>query len=178
MLFRRRKISGGVTPLRHRRQQGFALIELLLSFVIIGLAGALALQLLVRFQHRRDCDRFIAELRELAAAFQGPEASAPIAADASLPAGMEERLKDTAWIKGSPFGGNYGWLPPVKSGTAGSGSRSGAITLTAFAPSFPLSLTKADLAYIDATLDDDNLATGRFRTGFNGWPVYFVESGP
>src|SRR3954465_15868620 len=166
MLFQRRRISGGADTRPRHHHQGFAVVELLLSFVIIVLVVALALQLLVRFQHRRDCDRFIAELRELAAAFQGPEALVPTSADAPLPPGMEERLKDTAWPKGSPFGGNYGWMPPVKStGAAGRRARGGAITLTAFAPSFPLALTKADLAYIDAALDDGNVATGRFRTG-------------
>jgi len=25
-------------------------------------------------------------------------------------------------------------------------------------------------------IDDANLATGRFRTGFNGWPVYLLEA--
>jgi len=52
----------------------------------------------------------------------------------------------------------------------------GAVTLTAFSPSFPLTLVESDLIYIDRKIDDGNLATGRFRTGFNGWPVYLVEA--
>ena len=77
------------------------------------------------------------------------------------------------------FGGNYGWVPPDTANGSGEaeGAKSGgngAIVVTAFTPSFPLVLSAADLAYIDAKLDDGNLKTGRFRTGFNGWPVLLV----
>lgn len=51
---------------------------------------------------------------------------------------------------------------------------SGIIAVTAFAPSFPLTATRADLLHVDTAIDDGNLATGRFRTGFNGWPVYHL----
>jgi hypothetical protein len=94
-----------------------------------------------------------------------------------MPAGIEDLLKDTNWRKASPFGGSYGWVAPdpVSPPADGSGrGQSGAIVLTAFAPSFPLTLSRRDLLYIDARIDDGNLATGRFRTGFNGWPVYLV----
>jgi hypothetical protein len=53
----------------------------------------------------------------------------------------------------------------------------GTIALTAFPPERPLSLRRADLVRIDRQLDDGNPATGRFRTGFNGWPVY-APDGP
>jgi hypothetical protein len=54
----------------------------------------------------------------------------------------------------------------------------GIIAITAFSPKAPLALTSKDLLYIDSKLDDGNLATGRFRTGFNGWPVYRVGPSP
>ena len=56
------------------------------------------------------------------------------------------------------------------------GGGRGVVTLTAFVPQFPLTLTRADLQRIDRLIDDANLATGRFRTGFNGWPVYLLEA--
>lgn len=52
------------------------------------------------------------------------------------------------------------------------GAELGAIALTAFSPNPPLRLTRADMAYVDRQIDDGNLASGRFRAGFNGWPVY------
>ena len=168
---------------RRRRAGGFALIEVGLVLLIFVLAAGLVFELLGRNQQRRRCDRFVADLREFAAAFeryaQQPEAALPASTgDASMPAGMEELLKDTNWRKGSPFGGNYGWVAPDPASPIRFGSdrgECGAIVLTAFSPSFPLTLSRSDLLCIDAKIDDGNLATGRFRTGFNGWPVYLVR---
>ncbi|MDD2764757.1 MAG: hypothetical protein PHE83_12375 [Opitutaceae bacterium] len=165
---------------RSRRCQvgGFSLIEVGLVLLILVLAIWLAVDLLGRIQQRQRCDRFIADLREFAAAFQSyaqqHKAGLPAdSGDAALPAGMEDLLKDTHWRQGSPFGGTYRWMAPDP---AGSGhGRSGAILLTAFVPSLPLTLSRRDLLYIDAKIDDNNPATGRFRTGFNGWPVYLVS---
>lgn len=162
---------------------GFARLDMVLSVSAFVLATGLGLLLLGQFQQRRRCDHLIAELREFSAVFQNsiqPDSGLVAGGDdTALPAAIEGRLRATNWFKGSPFGGNYGWvaeyparLPDRKRpGT-------GAIALTAFAPSFPLSLTPSELQYIDATLDDGNLAGGRFRTGFNGWPVYFVGEKP
>ncbi|MBM3852405.1 MAG: hypothetical protein FJ399_04530 [Verrucomicrobia bacterium] len=48
------------------------------------------------------------------------------------------------------------------------------IVVTAYAPELPLRITAEHLRYIDQKLDDGNLATGRFRVGFNGWPVFRI----
>jgi hypothetical protein len=66
-------------------------------------------------------------------------------------------------------------LSPAANAAANAG---GIIAITAFSPKAPLALTSKDLLYIDSKLDDGNLATGRFRTGFNGWPVYRVGPSP
>ena len=54
----------------------------------------------------------------------------------------------------------------------------GVIAITAFPPSPALTLSLADLREIDRALDDGNLATGKFRLGFNGWPVLTVRARP
>jgi len=124
-------------------------------------------------------------------------------ADLRIPPGMEAALANSRWLPGPPFGGTYDWMlppgplvvpkdppPPAadKEATpAGPIATSeppkesapnpmpGFIGLTAFSPEPPLALSIEDLRSIDAQLDDGNLATGRFRTGFNGWPVYQVN---
>ena len=169
-----------------RRPGGFARLEVALGLLVIALAAALVLTLAGRLRQRRNCDGCLRELGALAAVFSDyhrqhhawPPSSGP---DAALPPDLAAALKDTAWFTGSPFGGNYGWVAPDPTGAAGNGpvprwGGRGAVTLTAFAPSFPLSLDQTDLLYIDSQIDDGNLATGRFRAGFNGWPVYLVEA--
>ncbi len=165
-----------------RRSRGFVRLEVALALLIVLLGAVLALTLADRFQQRRNCDRYIADVRIFSTAFGDyfqqrktwPSTREP---ETALPPDLAGALKETNWLKGSPFGGNYGWTAP---GAAGEGAPTrdwngrGAVTLTAFSPSFPLTLNPSDLLYIDRQIDDGDLATGRFRTGFNGWPVYLV----
>jgi len=153
-----------------------------LGLLIVVLAAMLVFDLLGHVQQHRRRSRFIADLRTFAAAFeryaQQHDGGFPASTnDASLSADLENLLKATNWHKGSPFGGTYGWVASDQAGPpadASSRDHGGAITLTAFAPDFPLTLSHRDLLAVDAALDDGDPATGRFRTGFNGWPVYLV----
>ena len=156
----------GGPPLR-----GFTLVEVMLVLLILVLAGALLFTGLGRVRRQQRGERFIADLQEFSAAFQayhGQHLAWPpsTTGEVTVPRGMEAALVETNWAGASPFGGNYGW------------DSRGAVVLTAFSPSFPLALTRADLLEIDRRIDDGDLATGRFRTGFNGWPVYLVEDKP
>ena len=179
-------ILGASRQLRWWRLRGFTILEAGLGMLILLLGVVLALMMTQKIQHRARCDELITDLRAISAAFQSyhqQQATWPAASSGGVapPHGLESLLKETNWLKGTPFGGSYGWVPPDPSpepsreadrGWAGSGT----ITLTAFSPSFPLTLSRADLVYIDAQIDDGNLATGRFRTGFNGWPIFLVKA--
>ncbi len=180
--------SKGVAA-RHpmREVRGLVLVEIALALLVVVLAASLVFILAGRIQQRRKCDRCARDLRAFATVFddyyQRHKTWPPSSdADSALPPEIEAALKDTNWTKGSPFGGNYGWMAPEPDRTAADAAPSpdrtgpGAITLTAFSPSFPLTLSQSDLLYIDHQIDDGDLATGRFRTGFNGWPVYLVEA--
>ena len=127
--------------------------ELGLGLLIVVLAAALALEVLGRVQSRRRRDRFVADLQELAAIVQ------------------QRAQTPATWQRSTPFGGSYEWRRDAKGGFS-----NGAIVVTAFAPSFPLTATRADLLRIDEALDDGDLTTGNFRTGFNGWPLYRVDT--
>lgn len=187
--------SGGY--LRAHRRDGFTLFQLVLALLALALAGYIAIMEVGRFKHRSQRDQFITDLRQLAAVFETyrsqkgewPAATNP---EVRMPRGMESALAGTPWLTGTPLGGSYDWMPPARvaqadkepaaaEGGKGAGKKAalgGMIAVTAFAPGAPLALTEEDLRYIDSKLDDGNLATGRFRLGFNGWPVYLVESNP
>ena len=157
-----------LTMERHR-VRGLVLLELLLSLLVLGLVVALVFTGLGRMRHGVRLGQFGAELQAYAAVFEQARADR-----GRWPETVEEagpRLLDGRWRDGSAFGGDYGWVPPAA-------GRPGMITLTAFAPGFPLALARADLLEVDRRIDDGNLATGRFRTGFNGWPVYLVADKP
>ncbi len=148
----------------------FTLTEALLALLVILLAGVLLFSVLGRVRRSAQREQFGADLRAIAAEFEKHHS-----ASGRWPAAPEEvsRLINESWPEGSPFGGHYGWVPP-DSRTG----RPGMIQLTAFAPDFPLTLSRADLMEIDRLIDDGDLATGRFRTAFNGWPVYLVGTSP
>lgn len=150
---------------------GFTLAELLLVVLVVVLAAGLLFTWLGRERHQRNGARFLADLQEFSAAFQDYQRlrrawPPPTTGEVAVPRGMEEALVETNWADPSPFGGRYDW------------DGRGAVIVTAFAPAFPLELTRAELLAIDRQYDDGNLATGRLRTGFNGWPVYLVGDKP
>ncbi len=164
---------------------GFAPPEIALALLVIALTAVLILTLAGWMRQRRGCDQYIRDLGDFSAVFQGyhrqhdswpPSGSA----DVALPPALRRALQATNWFKGSPFGGKYAWVAPDPASAAGHGpgrwGGRGAITLGAFSPDPPLAMDQAALLYIDRQLDDGNLETGRFRTGFNGWPVFLVEA--
>jgi len=154
-----------------RGAAGFTLPEVLLVLLVIVLAGVLFFTVTGRARQNQRREQFAAELQEFATLFQTyhrehrawpPSTKGEVV----IPKGMENVLVATDWAQGSPYGGSYGW------------DSRGAVVLTAFAPAFPLELTRADLLAIDRQMDDGDPATGRLRTGFNGWPVYYVGEKP
>ena len=171
---------------RGRVTDAFTLPEVALALLVVVGGLLFVLTLAGRVRQRRNCDDYIRDVRAISAAFADYQQQHKVwppgsSADVALPAELAATLKETSWNAGSPFGGNYGWVAPAPAGTTdhaagpGWGAR-GAVTLTAFSPGFPLTLDKSDLLYIDGQIDDGDLTTGRFRTGFNGWPVYLVDA--
>lgn len=149
---------------------GFVLLEFMLALLVLGLAAVLLLTVLGRIRQRIRLDELGTTLQATAAALEkvrtetGRWPATAAEAGPLLPGG--------AWPEDPAVGGELGWVPPAGAG------QPGMITLTAFAPRFPLELTRADLVALDRRLDDGSLAGGRLRTGFNGWPVYLVGEQP
>jgi len=161
-----------LTMQRGRRPHppGLVLVELLLLLLVLVLAVILVLTVLGRIRRDARLERFGKELQTFAVVLEKARADTgqwPATAEAAGP-----RLREAGWSDGPAVGGEYGWVPPDAAG------RPGQITLTAFSPHFPLDLTRRDLLALDRRIDDGDLATGRLRTGFNGWPIYLVGEKP
>lgn len=161
--------SKPLSPSSPVRGAAFTRAELGLAGLIVMLAAGLAFTGLAEWRDRRRADRCAAHLRTLAAVFEGHRRNAgawPAAAleQGAFPPGMEAVLPRDPWSQPTPFGGHYSW---VNQGAP-------ALAITAFVPDAPLACSRRDLQRIDRLLDDGNLATGRFRTGYNGWPVYLL----
>ncbi len=159
----------------------FTLLEIMLA-VVVGISALIVVvQLVERRQQQQRRERLGLDLQTFATALQDyhrrTESWPPSTqGEGVLPGGLEEVLRLTPWPQGSPFGGSYGWIAPsAVGGEAADRLNHGAITLTAFVRGDPLALTWDDLLQIDRHIDDGDLATGLFRTGFNGWPLYLVE---
>lgn len=150
--------------------QGLVQVELLLFLLVLVLAVTLALTVLGRVRRQTRLERWGADLRSFAAVFEAGRAENGRWPETAAAAGP--RLREAGWDAPPVFGGEHGWQPPPAAGSPGR------ITLTAFSPHFPLDLTRSDLLALDRRIDDGDLATGRFRTGFNGWPVYLVGVKP
>ena len=134
-------------------------------------------------RHHAARDRVAKNFVAGAAAFKSymeQNGSAPGTANTGeVPTGMAGLLGAVNWSDPSPVGGAFRWVAAVDEKDAPSFAiRGGTITLTAFPPSRPLTLSAEDILFIDRQIDDGNLATGKFRTGFNGWPVLSVQVSP
>lgn len=129
-----------------------------------------------RHRHRNAREHFVADLLASKAAFQSflrlQTGAPPDTAPGLVPVGMEPYLEKIAWSKPTPVGGVYRWV--AREGPAK--ATFGVIALTAFPPAPEIRLSVDDLLEIDRRIDDGNLATGDFRTGFNGWPTLIVRS--
>lgn len=152
-----------------RASGAFTLTEFLLALSVLVLASVLLFSVLGRMRRGAQREKLGADLRGLAAAFEKYHVE-----NGRWPGSPEKaaQMIEALLPEAPPFGGHYGWVPP------GARGRPAMIELTAYSPDFPLTLSAADLREIDRLVDDGDLAAGRFRTAFNGWPVYLVEASP
>ena len=141
----------------------------MLILLVSGLALLLLSLALGRLRHHARLERFGSELQMLAAAFESARTERGRWPETPEEAGPG--VMSSGWLEGPPIGGEFAWRAPTP-------GRAGMIAVTGFAPAPPIDLTPDDLRAIDRAIDDGDLQTGRFRTGFNGWPVYLVTEKP
>jgi type IV pilus assembly protein PilA len=148
-----------------KRREGFTLVEIMIVVAIIGLLIAIAVPAF--FQYRRDSENalFVNALRIGADSFRSYMIKHDVyPADrnpAQVPVGMAGYLANMDWTAPTPIGGLWDWDFNVFGVKAG---------LSAYLPD----RTDAEMAQIDAIIDDGNLSTGDFRKRSQGY-IYIIE---
>lgn len=163
---------------RHRPSHvthcGFTLVEIMVVVVIIGLLAALAIPAFQRSQRASQNARAINDFRVFAQAFEIYNASNGawpnnVAAGVipTLPYPMAGDFKADTWqAPTTAIGGRWNWDNNTSSG----GYAGIAISATG---SYPL-VSDAQLAEVDAKLDDGDLSTGLFQKVSSTRVVYIL----
>lgn len=143
-------------PSRHRAARGFSLLEIMIAVVIIGLLLAIAIPAFTRIRQRSLNTRFVSDLRTFTQAFESYAvlhgAWPPSATAGVVPTGMtDDDLKSGAWtVSRNSVGGRWNW------DLNGFG-------VTAAITTDNVTATDAQMALIDAQIDDGDLTSGLFQ---------------
>jgi type IV pilus assembly protein PilA len=149
-----------------RLHAAFTLVEIMIVVVIIGVLAALAIPAFQRVQQAAQTNRAISDFRVFTQAFETyasqvgtwpPNASAGV-----VPTGMSGDFKASAWAATTSIGGRWNWDRNLGSVSAG-------ISIQNFTAS------DAQLAAIDAKLDDGDLTTGHFQKVSSNRVTYILE---
>jgi prepilin-type N-terminal cleavage/methylation domain-containing protein len=149
-----------------RCHAAFTLVEIMIVVVIIGLLAALAIPAFEKVRQAAQNSRFASDLRTFT---QGFETFAmkngtwpPNAGTGVVPAGMSGEIKDSAWttVKNS-VGGRWNWDRNF-------------LGIAAAISCVNATVSDAQMAAIDAKIDDGDLSTGHFQK-ISGRFVYILE---
>ena len=152
----------------------FTLVEIMVTVTIISLLAAASVPALQSVKRRTLATAVANDLRTFASAFDvysHETGSWPAeVAVGVFPPEMANRLTATSWQRVTPLGGQYNWDNNQMHG----GTRYRAAIAISSSSLSPV-VEDVDLwEAIDRLLDDGNLATGNFKIGADGEPVYVV----
>ena len=156
--------------------------DFVLVCFVVTLALATAVKATQQYQHRHARSRLVKELTTAASGFRAYMRETGVMPESAnsgeVPAGMAPFLASVSWTAPTPLGGFYRWIRIPVDKSKGDILAAGRIEITSFPSGPALVLSDADLLEIDQQIDDGDLSTGIFRTGFNGWPVLLVRVTP
>jgi prepilin-type N-terminal cleavage/methylation domain-containing protein len=136
--------------------RGFSLLEIMIAVTIIGLLLTIAIPAFTRIRQRSLNTRFVSDLRTFTQAFESYAvlngAWPPAASAGAVPTGMtDDDFKTGAWsVSRNSVGGRWNWDRDSFGAIA-------AITVD------NVTATDAQMALIDAQIDDGNLSAGLFQ---------------
>jgi type IV pilus assembly protein PilA len=147
-----------------RVRAGFTLVEIIIVVVIIGLLAGLALPAMQRVRRSAQNSRFASDLRVFSQAFETyamENGAWPANAGSGMvPAGLSDQISRT-WTATNSLGGRWNWDANRLGIVAG-------ISTTG------VTADAAQMADLDARIDDGDLGTGRFRD-ISGRYVFVLE---
>ncbi|HVU18063.1 MAG TPA: type II secretion system protein [Candidatus Didemnitutus sp.] len=156
-----------VAPARSLRR-GFTLVEIMIVVAIIGLLAALAIPGYLRVQRRSQNSRVANDLRVFSQAFESyATQNGTWPANASpgvVPAGISTAdFKVSVWQSPTTIGGEWNWDLNIVPGVTA------AISISNF------TCSDAQLAEIDAMIDDGDLSTGLFQKVSSNRVSYILQ---
>jgi type II secretory pathway pseudopilin PulG len=164
-----------------RSTAGVGLVELMVVVTVISMLMLAAVPTYNRIQRKARASTVVNDFRVFAATFQAhahETGSWPVeTAVGVVPTGVSSTdLNTQAWTRPTPMGGQFDWeFNQVHPGGTSPGGRWRAALAINSSATTTVLLDVELLKEIDQALDDGDLATGSFRIGGDGGPLFILE---
>jgi prepilin-type N-terminal cleavage/methylation domain-containing protein len=162
---------------QRRRAAGFSLVEIMVVVLIISVLASIAVPMFLQAKRKAKTSAIVNDFRVFAGAFdtyaQENGAWPPECAAGVFPAGMDNRINQTQWLRVTPMGGQYNWeYNQIHFGT----QYKAAIAISATGTA-PLPLDVNQLIDLEHAIDGPNIdwLGGNFHIGSALNPLYIVQ---